>query len=166
MFAVTSVVVCPGRRAVFVRGTVYDGGEARLFQDRRAEELMISSPDPRAHKPIGRGVGNFDNTSWDHVREDAVLAGTSANFSQNMSMKQQLLSTGTKRLSASSFDPVWGIGARADDPEASNSRRWPGKKMLETLFLPPATSFAQARPGWHIPPSLIIFSLRPRSTEL
>ena len=46
-------------------------------------------------------------------------------------MKQHLLSTGTKRLAeASRFDSVWGIGLWADDPEASNPRRWPGKNLL------------------------------------
>ena len=48
---------------------------ARIFQDHRAEDDILSSPDPRAHKCIGRGVRNFDNAVWDHVREDAVLAG-------------------------------------------------------------------------------------------
>ena len=39
-------------------------------------------------------------------------------------MKQYLLSTGTNRLAeASHFGPVWGIGLRADDFEASNTRR-------------------------------------------
>ena len=35
--------------------------KARLFQDRRAEELIMSSPDRSAHTRIGRGVRNFDN---------------------------------------------------------------------------------------------------------
>ena len=30
--------------------------KARLFQDRRAEKLIMSSPDSSAHKSIGRGV--------------------------------------------------------------------------------------------------------------
>ena len=30
--------------------------KAHVFQDRRARELIMSSPDPRAHKRIGRGV--------------------------------------------------------------------------------------------------------------
>ena len=99
--------------------------KARLFQDRRAEELIMSSPDPSAHKRIGRGVCNFDNAVWDRVREDAVLAGNFAKFSQNPTMKHHLLSTGTICLAeASPFDPVWGIGLRADDPEAIDPRRW------------------------------------------
>ena len=70
--------------------------KARLFQDRRAEELIVSSPDPSAHKRIGRGARTFDNEVWDGVREDAVLAGNFAKVSQNLTMKQHLLSTGTK----------------------------------------------------------------------
>ena len=69
--------------------------KSRLFQDRRAEELNMSSPDPSTHKRICQGVRNFDNAVWDRVREDAVLAGNFAKFSQNPTMKQYLLSTGT-----------------------------------------------------------------------
>ena len=70
--------------------------KARVFQDRRAEELIMSSPDPSAHKCIDRGVRNFDSAIWGRVREDAVLAGNFAKFSQNPTMKHHFLSTGTK----------------------------------------------------------------------
>ena len=50
--------------------------KARFFQDLLAEELIMSSLDPRAHKYIGRGERNFDCAVWDRVRENAVLAGT------------------------------------------------------------------------------------------
>ena len=83
-------------------------GKARLFQDRRAEELIVYSPDPSVHKHIDRGVLNSDKVVWDRVREDAVLAGNFAKFSQNPTMEHHLLSTGTNRLAeASPFDPVW-----------------------------------------------------------
>ena len=104
--------------------------KARLVQDRRAEELFFS-PDPSAHTRIGRGVRDFDDAVWDRVCEDAVLAGNFARFSQNPTMKYHLLSTGTIRLAeASPFDPVWGIGLRADDPEARDPRLWRGKHLL------------------------------------
>ena len=46
-------------------------------------------------------------------------------------MKHCLLSTGTKPLAkANPFDPVWGIGFRADDPEAQDPSRWRGKSFL------------------------------------
>ena len=51
----------------------------------------MSLPDPSAHKSIGRGVRNIDNTVWDRVREDAVLAGNFAKFSKNPTMKLSLI---------------------------------------------------------------------------
>ena len=78
--------------------------KAHFSQDRRTAELIMSSPDTRAHKRNGRGVRNFDNATWDRVPEDAVLAGTLVKLSQNPTMT---LSTGTKRLAeASPFNPV------------------------------------------------------------
>ena len=35
--------------------------KARLFNDYRAVELIMTSPDPSTHKRIGRGVRNFDS---------------------------------------------------------------------------------------------------------
>ena len=81
--------------------------KARLFQDDRAEELIMSSPDPSAHKHIDQGVRDFDKAVWDRVREGTVLAIDFAKFSQNLTIKQHLMSTGTKRLAESSpFDPA------------------------------------------------------------
>ena len=103
--------------------------KARLFQDRRAEELVMSSPDPSAYKRIGRGVRNFDNAVWDRVREDAVVVGNLAQFSQNPIMKYHPRSTATNSLAeASRFDSVWGVVIRADGPEARDPRLWRGEK--------------------------------------
>ena len=86
--------------------------KARFFQDHLAEELIMSSPNPSAHDRIGRGVRNFDNAVWDCVREDDVLAGNFAKFSQNPTMKHHLLSTGTNVLAeASPFDLSTPCGA-------------------------------------------------------
>ena len=82
---------------------------ARLFKDHRAVELIMS-PDPSAHKRIGRGVRNFDSAAWDREKQNAVLSGTYARFTQNPATKHHFLSTGNKRLAeASPLDPVWGI---------------------------------------------------------
>ena len=49
----------------------------RLIKDHRAVELIMS-PDPSAHKRIGRGVRNFDSAAWDREKQNAVLSGTYA----------------------------------------------------------------------------------------
>ena len=105
--------------------------KARLFEDHRAVKLIMSSSDPSTHKRVGRGVRNFDTAVWDRERQNAVLSGNYAKFTQNPAMKLHLLSTGNKRLAeASPLDPVSGIGLRADDPRAKDPHKWRGKNLL------------------------------------
>ena len=126
----------------------------------------MSSPDPSAHKRIGRGVRNFDNAVWDRVREDTVRAGNFAKFSQNSTMEHHLLSTGTKNLAeASPFDPVWGIDLQADDPEARDPAAGEGNICSEKLSLWFATPFAPVRPGSQPKPLLSNSAPRPRPAE-
>ena len=49
------------------------------------------SPDPSTHKRMGRGVRNFDSPVWDREKQNVVLAGTYAKFTQNPAMKNHLL---------------------------------------------------------------------------
>ena len=50
----------------------------------------MSSPDPTAHKRIGRGVRNFDSAAWDREKQDAVLSVYYTKFTQNPAMKHRL----------------------------------------------------------------------------
>ena len=54
-------------------------GKARRFKDHRAVELIMS-PDPSAHKRIGRGVRNVDSAAWDREKQNAVVSGNYAKF--------------------------------------------------------------------------------------
>ena len=65
-------------------------GKARLLKYHRAAEFIMSSPDPSAHKRIGRGVRNFDSAAWDREKQHAVLSGNYAKFTQNPAMKHHL----------------------------------------------------------------------------
>ena len=109
----------------------------------------MSSPDPSTHKCISRGVRNFHSTVWDREKQNAVLSGSNAKFTQTPDMKHHLLSTGNKGLAeASPLDPVGGIGLRADDPRAKDPRQWRGKICSVRRFLQFAKKFATLRPGW------------------
>ena len=72
--------------------------KARFFKDHRTVELVMSSPDPSAHKRIGRGVRNFDSAAWDREKQHAVISGKYARFTQTPAMKHHLLSTGNKSV--------------------------------------------------------------------
>ena len=82
--------------------------KTKLFKDHGAVELIMSWPDPTTHQRIGRGVRHFDSAVWDREKQNAVLSGNYAKFTQNPAMKHHLLSTGNKRLAeASPLDPAW-----------------------------------------------------------
>ena len=95
----------------------------------------MSSLDPSAHKRIGRCVRNFDYAVWDRVLDDAVLAGI---FSKGLTESDHELSPPEhwhqNLADDSPFDRVWGIGFRADDPEARNPRRWSWKILIGKVF--------------------------------
>ena len=95
--------------------------KTRLFHDHRAVELIMSSPNGSTCKSIGRGMRNFDSGVGDREKQNAVLSGTYAKFTQNPAIKSHLLISDNKLLDESSpLDTVWAIGLRADDPRANN----------------------------------------------
>ena len=57
--------------------------KASLFQDHRAVESIMLSPDPSTHKRIGRFVCSFDSSVGNSEEQDDVLSGTYAKFTQN-----------------------------------------------------------------------------------
>ena len=54
-----------------------------IFQYHRAVGLIMSSPRPSTRKRIGLGVRNFDSGVGDMEKQNAVLSGTYAKFTQN-----------------------------------------------------------------------------------
>ena len=121
--------------------------KTRLFQDHRAVGIIVSTS-PSTRKRIGRGVRNFDSGAGDREKQNAVLSGAYAKFTQNPAIKKHLLSSDNKLLAESSpLDPVWGIGLRADDPRANNPCQWREKTCSVRHFLLFAKLFATVRPG-------------------
>ena len=63
--------------------------KTKFLQDHRAVRLIMSSPCPSTRKRIGRGVRNFDSAVGDREKQNAVLSGTYAKFTQNPAMKKK-----------------------------------------------------------------------------
>ena len=105
--------------------------KACLFGDDTALSAILASNDPREQKRLGRRVRHFDHELWQSHRENIVLQGTLAKFSQNNEMRFALLQIGDRRLAeASPHDNLWGIGLSACDPRASSPDSWCGKNLL------------------------------------
>ena len=70
--------------------------KARLFENYRAVEIIMSSPDPGTYERIGRGVRIFDSAVWDREQQNEVLSGNHAKLTQVPAMKTILRTFATK----------------------------------------------------------------------
>lgn len=105
--------------------------KARLFHDEDALLKIMQAYDPMEQKKMGRRVQRYDDSRWKEYCFDIVVRGNVAKFSQNVKLRDFLLSTGNKILvEASPKDNVWGIGLDEESPDAVNPKRWPGTNLL------------------------------------
>ena len=89
-------------------------GKALLFGDAAVAAEILAADHPRAHKALGRKVKGFDDVMWKRERENIVMAGNRAKFTQNPTLLAALLATAAPTLvEASPFDRIWGIGLAA-----------------------------------------------------
>jgi ribA/ribD-fused uncharacterized protein len=126
-----------------VDGRVYRTAEhymmwrkAVLFDDHDAAGRILAASHPGAAKKLGRGVRNFDESTWDGARFDIVVAGSVAKFGQHADLRAFLLATGKRVLvEASPLDRVWGIGLPATDPRAQDPSTWRGLNLLGSALM-------------------------------
>ena len=105
--------------------------KAMLFGDTETAQKILKAETPREQKELGRGVKNFDKEVWEQHARDIVYEGNYYKFTQNPALWRALSDTGNKRLvEAADYDQVWGIGLRADDPDAQDPAKWKGANWL------------------------------------
>ncbi|GEM77589.1 NADAR family protein [Vibrio sagamiensis] len=105
--------------------------KARLFGDNTACNKILSASNPREAKAIGREVIGFEQELWHEKRFDIVVKANLAKFSQNLDLKEFLISTGDRVLvEASPVDQIWGIGLAQDNPASENPNTWKGLNLL------------------------------------
>ena len=95
-------------------------GKARLFDDAEVAAEILATPDPRAHKALGRKVRGFDDRRWKASREGIVYAGSRAKF--------------THLVEASPMNRIWGIGLASSSPAATDPTRWRGLNLLGAIL--------------------------------
>ena len=110
-------------------------GKAMLFDDAEVAAEILAADHPRKHKALGRKVRRFDDAVWKREREQIVLAGNRAKFTQDPALREQLLATrGTTLVEASPYDRIWGIGLSATDPRAQDPAKWRGQNLLGQIL--------------------------------
>ena len=105
--------------------------KARLFGDDEIFNAIFFANSPREYKALGRKIKNFDDKVWNEHKYDIVVSGNKAKFSQNIDLKNYLLSTGDAILvEASPYDRIWGIGIDKETAKAGSIDDWKGQNLL------------------------------------
>ena len=133
-----------------VNGKVYSCAEqymmaekARLFNDTETEDKIMFEIIPERIKYLGRKVKNFNQEIWDKNAYDIVVRGNYEKFRQNKYLLKILKSTQSKILvEASPYDKIWGIGMKADDFRALDSRYWEGQNLLGKVLMDVRNEFS------------------------
>lgn len=110
--------------------------KARLFSDDKMAKKILQENDPAIQQMMGREIKNFDPVIWDKNKLGIVWYGNFLKFSQHEDLKKRLVETGDKILAeASPYDLIWGIGFRASDELALDSKNWKGQNLLGQVLM-------------------------------
>jgi ribA/ribD-fused uncharacterized protein len=105
--------------------------KAILFEDNEIATQILNETDPKKQKELGRLVANFDTEKWNSVADDIVFKGNLAKFSQNLELKEKLLSTGNKLIvECSPYDSIWGNGLNITESLVIPQNLWKGTNRL------------------------------------
>lgn len=105
--------------------------KAELFGDHEMADKIMQATTPKEQKELGRQVKNFDVKLWGQHARHIVYEGNYYKFTQNPHLFDVLEATGKKLLvEAAHYDPVWGVGLRADDPLIEDKANWKGENWL------------------------------------
>lgn len=110
--------------------------KASIMRDAEAFDKIIYEECPRKQKELGRKIRNFDQKLWDIHKECVVFNGNMLKFSQNLNMRDFLLSFSRHTIfaEAAPWDRVWGIGLAIDDPRALQVAHWKGQNLLGRII--------------------------------
>lgn len=105
--------------------------KAKYFHDDEMMDVILKTDDPREIKTLGRKVSNFNGNYWNGIRQIVIYEGLIAKFSQNLELKEKLLSTGKFILAECSVsDKIWGIGLSMHDDGRFDISNWKGQNLL------------------------------------
>lgn len=105
--------------------------KAIIFKDLGIAQQIIEQPNPKEAKALGRQVKNFDKEVWDSICLDKMIEVLKCKFTQNESLKKQLLEIGSRMfVEGSPFDTIYGVGLHWTSKEILNENNWKGKNLL------------------------------------
>lgn len=105
--------------------------KAILFNDYQSADKILCTSSAKKQKELGRGVKNFNESTWTDFCRKIVYEGNKFKFLQNPNLLQKLLGTEDSFLVESSpFDAIWGVCLSKESNEIHNIHNWRGKNWL------------------------------------
>lgn len=105
--------------------------KAICFCDEAVAARIVLTNDVAEIKSLGRQVANYDETTWNGIRQIVVYEGLLAKFSQNEDLRRKIEATGNAVLAECAVkDRIWGIGLSMSDPDRFDKAKWKGQNLL------------------------------------
>lgn len=105
--------------------------KAVAFEDFETAEKILETQNVAMIKQYGRQVANYNDIIWNGIRQIVVYKGLFAKFSQNATLCENLIKTGSAILAECAvMDRVWGIGLSMNDPNRFDMNQWNGQNLL------------------------------------
>ena len=102
-----------------------------IFGDGAAAAAVLATDDPQTQQTIGRNAAGYVHHVWVGLRQMVALRGLLAKFSQNETLKRQLLATGDAWLvECAGSDTNWACGVRLKDAARRDADLWRGDNLL------------------------------------
>lgn len=105
--------------------------KAMLFKDAEIANKILRTNNVREIKALGGEVRNFSEGAWISERENIIINGLYAKFTQNKNLGLKLINTGNEVLAECAVrDRIWGIGLSMKDERRFNTDQWRGMNLL------------------------------------
>ena len=103
-----------------------------MFEDVQTTDRILTSV--KEAKQLGRKVRNFEIPKWWKEGLAACIPVIKQKYSQNPSVRNSLLSTGTKIIAESTKDTLWGTGVVLSDRNALDESTWSSRGWMNVLL--------------------------------
>ena len=105
--------------------------KAMCFCDDKVAMQILATDDVAKIKALGRKVSNYDEKTWNGIRQIVVYEGLMEKFAQNNELMLKLKDTSEAVLAECAIkDLIWGIGLSMNDPDRLDKTKWRGQNML------------------------------------
>jgi len=105
--------------------------KALLFNDMDIAERILNTSNVGEIKALGRSVRNYEDITWNGMRQIIVHQGLLEKFRQNDELGERLLATQSDILAECAVqDKIWGIGLSMKDERRFDRNEWKGQNLL------------------------------------